>query len=199
MFLNEEDKFDEYFRSLLSLSQLGLVGDNPSTDLAFRALNSLKHEILAREGGKIKNDYMKKFGKYSLLFGTISFLLGILSNNYILQIPTLKSYLFLWSGCMLGVWLSFGTRKVILTFEDLSSLEKDLLSPYIRLLFTGSLTVVIGLLISTHVVNLELGGLSALDFLEDIKISLLIGVFCGLGEQTLSTKVSEHVNKFFDK
>jgi hypothetical protein len=97
---------------------------------------------------------------------------------------------------MAGVWLSFGTRNVVITFEDLGVLEKDRLSPAIRLVFAGLLTVVIGLLISTKAIVLELGGLSTAEFIEDTKVALLIGALCGISELALSAKVSQHARDF---
>ncbi len=196
LFLNEPKKFEEYFKSLLSLAQLGLVGNSANPSLATRALSSLKHEILAREGGRIKNQYMRELGKASLLFGLPVLFLAILIHQYANEMVTLRSFLFLWVGSMAGVWLSFGSRKIELKFEELNILEKDRLSPSIRLIFAGLLTIVVGLLVSTKAVILELGGLSTESFLENIQIPLLIGIFCGLSEQALSTKVAQHASDF---
>src|SRR5579862_4315088 len=57
LFGQDEARFQQYLRPLLSLAQLGLVGDKASPALAQRALLSLKNEILAREGGQVKNEY----------------------------------------------------------------------------------------------------------------------------------------------
>lgn len=196
LFLHEPEKFEEYFKSLLSLAQLGLVGNSANPSLAIRALVSLKHEILAREGGRIKNQYMKELGKTSLLFGLPVLLLAVIVNQYVNDLRTLQSFLFLWVGSMAGVWLSFGSRKIELKFDELNILEKDRLNPSIRVIFAGLLTIVIGLLICTKAVVFEFGGLSTNSFLENIEVPLLIGVFCGLSEQVLSNKVAQHASEF---
>jgi len=196
LFLSKPEKFEEYFKPLLSLAQLGLVGNSANPSLAIRALSSLKHEILAREGGRIKNQYMKELGKASLLFGLPVLFIAVLVHQYANNMVTLRSFLFLWVGSMAGVWLSFGSRKIELKFEELNVLEKDRLDPSIRLVFAGLLTIVIGLLISTKAVVFELGGLSTEQFLANIQIPLLIGIFCGLSEQVLSTKVAQHASDF---
>ncbi len=196
IFLNEPEKFEQYFRSLLALAQLGLVGDSANPNLAARALASLKHEILAREGGRIKNQYMKVLGKYALAFGVPVLILAVLVNIFFNEQTLLQSYLFLWVGCMAGVWLSFGSRKIELKFEELNVLEKDRLNPSIRLIFAGLLTIVVGLLISTESVVFELGGLSTSQFQTNIQVALLIGILCGISEQVLSTKISQHASDF---
>lgn len=197
LFLHEPEKFEEYFKSLLSLAQLGLVGKSANPALAMRALHSLKQEILAREGGRIKNQYMKELGKTSILFGLPILLLAIVVTQYANDLEILQSFLFLWVGSMGGVWLSFGSRKIELKFEELNVLEKDRLNPSIRVIFAGLLTIVIGLLISTKAVVFELGGLSTNSFIGSVEVSLLIGVFCGLSEQVLSNKVAQHASEFF--
>ncbi len=169
LFEDHQEKFEEYFRSLLSLAQLGLVGTSANPSLATRALSSLKQEIIAREGGRIKNQYMKELGKTSLVFGLPALLIGVLLHQFVIDLVVLKSFLFLWVGSMAGVWLSFGTRKIELSFEELNILEKDRLSHSIRLIFAGILTIVIGLLISTKAVTLELGGLSTVSFFDNIQ------------------------------
>src|SRR5438477_3608612 len=60
--VTDELRFEEYFRSLLSLSQAGLVGQTANPDLAARALNDLKQDVTARETGRIKNQYMQALG-----------------------------------------------------------------------------------------------------------------------------------------
>jgi len=196
LFAKEQEKFEEYFRSLLSLAQLGLVGNSANPGLATRALASLKHEILVREGGRIKNQYMRELGNMSLLFGIPALLIAFLIPHFAQDYPTVRSFLYLWVGSMAGVWLSFGSRKIELKFEELNILEKDRLNPSIRLIFAGLLTIVVGLMITTKAVVFELGGLSTNLFLENIQIPLLIGTFCGLSEQVLSNKVAQHASEF---
>ena len=196
LFLGERDKFEEYFKSLLSLAQLGLVGDSANPELASRALTSLKNEILTREGGGIKNKYMKDLGERARVFSLPVLLLAVLIHQFTIGLETLRSFLFLWVGGMAGVWLSFGARKIELKFEELNMLEKDQLNPSIRLVFAGLLTIVMGLLISTEALVLELGGLSTKEFQLNVQVPLIIGIFCGLSEQALSTKVAQHASDF---
>ena len=69
LFGDQTERFEEYFRPLLSLAQLGLVGASANPSLAQRALDSLKFEMVSREGAMIKNGYMKKLGKAALILG----------------------------------------------------------------------------------------------------------------------------------
>jgi hypothetical protein len=96
---------------------------------------------------------------------------------------------------MAGVWLSFGARKVTLTFQELGMLEQDRLSPAIRLVFAGILTMAIGLLLATGTVLVQIGRLSSTDFESNAKVALLIGLLCGISELALSAKVSQHAKE----
>lgn len=196
LFGDQPERFEEYFRPLLSLAQLGLVGGSANPSLAQRALDSLKFEMVSREGATIKNGYMQKLGKASLVLGLPTTLLGILIEQYAIQLSAIGCFLFLWSGCMIGVWLSFGARKIQISFEELGILEQDRLSPSVRLIFAGSLTLIIGLLIATKALVLQFGEFSTANFMTDIKVQLLIGALCGISEQALSTKVSQHAKDF---
>ncbi len=196
LFEDDSVLFEEYFRPLLALSQLGLVGDTANPSLAMRALRTLKEEIVSRQGGRIKNKYMIQLGKYSLLFGLPPLVFGIFARQYFSSINAISSFMFLWAGCMAGVWLSFGVRKIALSFDELHIMEKDRLNPVVRLIFAGLLTVVIGLLLTTGAIVMEMGSLSTKSFYSSTQVALLVGLLCGLSEQGLSTKVSQHAGEF---
>src|SRR6266404_1940433 len=126
LFSADED-FERYFRQLLSLAQAGLVGPHANPEIASGALAALKNEITAREGGKIKNRFMKSLALNALCIGTPAIMLGIvlwIFGSYwrpesSLNLFRFSNFLFLWGACMAGVWLSFGARKTFMKFEDL--------------------------------------------------------------------------------
>ena len=192
LFTSDEIRFQEYYRQLLSLAQLGLVGPSANPKLAQRALSTLKDDIVSREGSRVKNNYMMKLGKTALLIGLPAVILAIIIMTLFASLVTISSYLFMWTGCMGGAWLSFGARKLTITFEDLNILEKDRMNPIIRLIFAGLLTIVIGLLLSTKAITFEMGGLSTETITSNAQVALLIGFLCGVSEQALSAKVSQH-------
>ena len=189
-------KFDSYFRQLLSLAQLGLVGEANSS-LALRTLRNLQLQVVVQEGARIKNQYMRRLGFSALMIGFPTLVLAVCIKHFTV-LDIYSSFGFLWSGCMIGVWLSFGIRKPKLRFEDLHVLEADRLSPYVRLIFAGLLTVVLGLLISTEAIVVSIGSLSTQDLETSSKIALLIGVLCGVSEQTLSEKIGKTATSLVD-
>ncbi|PKL35838.1 MAG: hypothetical protein CVV44_20180 [Spirochaetae bacterium HGW-Spirochaetae-1] len=195
IFEDDDKKYFTYFRQLLSLSQLGLVGNSANPKLAMRALNTMKDDILSLEGGKVKNIYMLQLGKAALKLSILPFALFFIVLYFGFS-STIPYYLCSIIGSLLGVWLSFGIRKIYLKFEDLNILEKDRLNPYLRLFFSVALTIVICLLITTQAAVFEIGGLSTKNYLSKYEISFLVGVFCGISEKALSIKVGQQAAEF---
>lgn len=198
LFPEGDARFEMPFRSLLSLSQLGLVGPAAQPTLAGRALAALKAEVTVREAGRVKNQYMKRLGLRAVLLGAPALLLGGVLLLWADLDPALSHFLFLWAGCMAGVWLSFGARKMRLAFEELHVLEEDRLEPMVRLVFAGVLTLFLGLLFATGMVAVVVGEVSTAAVNTDVRVSLLIGLACGLSEQVLSTKVTQQATRLLD-
>ena len=201
----DDKDFSHYFRPLLSLAQAGLVGEHARPSVAAGALAALKNEITAREAGKIKNRYMKDLGVKAAALATIA-LAGAVGIRGVLaykqsQLPSaiqFANFLFLWAGCMAGVWLSFGARKTVFRFEDLHIPEEDRLEPFVRLFFAGLLTVIIGLIFTLKAVVVQLGGISSVSIIDSVRVSLLVGLLGGFSEQVLSTAVAKQAARMFD-
>jgi hypothetical protein len=193
-----DTRFDEYFRQLLSLAQTGLVGDTAEPKLASRTLEMLRSEITAREGGRIKNQYMRTLGVRALLLCVPVLAVAIATKLRYSNLEYLPSFLFLWSGCMIGVWLSFGARKTFIKFEDLHIPEEDRLEPLVRLIFAGFLTIAVGLLFSLKAIVITLGSISTEQINNSVRMALLIGLSGGLSEQALSKAVTKQAAHFLD-
>jgi hypothetical protein len=142
---------------------------------------------------------MKKLGAWAALAAAVPALALVAAGCASVDLSDVRPYLYLWIGCMVGVWLSFGARNVSVNFEELGVIEKDRLSPPVRLVFAGLLTLIIGLLISSEAVLVELGELSTANFTEDPKFALLIGALCGISELALSAKVSQRASELVSK
>jgi hypothetical protein len=100
-------------------------------------------------------------------------------------------------GAMAGVWLSFGTRKALLKFEDLGVLEEDRLDPMVRLVFAGLLTLIIALTFALKVVVVTMGAIRTDQIVNDPLVALLIGMLCGVSEKALSSNVTKQASNLF--
>ena len=199
--------FKNYFEQLLSLSQVGLVGENAQPKLAKRALDQVKSEITNRESGKVKNKYLRELGKKALWFGMPALLIGTILNYLhcrqvdfeCLNCVLFANLLILWAGTMIGVWLSFAITKTYITFNELTIIEKDRLEPALRLIFTGILAIIFGLLFIKKSIVLSLGDLSSDQIATDPISALLLGVILGLNEKIIGNTLTKKTSVLFEK
>lgn len=205
LFLKQDrDSFDKYFEQLYSLTEAGLVMPNATPKMASERLASLKKDVLIQEGGKVKNKYIKALGRSVSVFilAFMSFILFFYSTlqnrmEYITYLTWVNFFIML-IGTVIGVWLSFGIRKIDLKFEELHIIEEDRFEPTMRILFVSLLAVIVGLFFSTGVVVIKLGAISTDMINYDSQVAFLIGLLLGLVEKVLAEKVTEQANKFIN-
>ena len=169
----------KYFDKLLSLSQVGLVANPAQTET---------DEIVLVEGKRIKNHYMKYLGIDALIIGAIaSIVLGICF--YFTRWIGCISVLCIIIGALTGTWVSFGARKFEIEFEDLASLEKDKMTPVIRLIYIAVASLIFALLMNVGLIDVKIGNVDISMAFTDIKPALVIGVLCGLVESKIGIQV----------
>ena len=188
-------KFDRYFAKIAGIAIAGVGQDQ--TLFGNLALQALQAEIVLRESGRVKNSYVRRLGYWSagLVAGfTIAYILARNGVGPAWLLPK-REFLTLLIGSFIGSWLSFSIRKVVLSFSELSVLENDQLDPPIRLIFVAGLTLVVGLIFSTQFAEITVGNFHT-TFLGSGTYAILIGLFCGIGEQTLATTVGAEATDF---
>ncbi len=179
--------------------------------VAARLLRNFQNDLLLRHGARIKNDYMRRLGAWAAGFAgaalaLYAFLVIAQATSSIATIPVktttignvvkqFDSFLILWIGAMAGCWLSFGIRNVQLTFPALAHPESDLLQPPTRLIFTGLLAITLGLIFNVGIVQLEIGSLKT-EQVSHASVALIIGLFCGIAEQALSSTIGNRATQF---
>jgi hypothetical protein len=192
------DRFDQYRVKLFSLAQVGLQG-SADPKVARQGLTALQAEILAREGPRVKNDYMIVLGAWAIGFALVGTLIYFAlrwwaPHDWLLY--DVRNIFVLWVGTMIGTWLSFGIRRAILTMKDLSTLEADMVGPPIRLVFTGLIAGTLGLVFICAMVNVDIGGLHSADLLSRGSRALLIGILMGVSEQALPATLTRRASQF---
>jgi hypothetical protein len=173
------------------------VGDAASAEISLQALATLRAEITAREAGRIKNQYMKSLLWRAVLLAVPLFAIAAVLHAVNPQGGALSNFFVLLGGSTLGVWVSFGARKTTLRFEELHILEEDRLEPFIRLVFAGLLTVIIGLLFGLKAVVVTIGAVTTDRIMTEWPVALLIGMLSGFSEQALSSTVAKHASTLF--
>ncbi len=181
---SEQSRFNDAFEKLLILSQLGLVGNNPSPSVAMGALSVLRNEIVERDSGRVKNDFLKKCGFISIVFAAPAALASIIIFK-IYGAGFFQNLMMVWCGAMAGAWLSIASRKLDVGFDDLAKLEDDKLDPQIRLIFSGMLTLVLALFFASGILNVEIGKVKFNLWISSPITAVLLGVMAGISEKAL--------------
>jgi hypothetical protein len=219
----EKRALNEYVRKLYTIALTGLERISVP-EAAAEELASFKDAVLLQEGPRVKNTYMGRLGARAAILAVAGLVLyfGVRAAAPHLSLdllPTIvagppfitpdgtqspgtqvvrdySNFLLLWSAAMVGSWLSFGIRRVDMTFEDLARPEVDMVKPIFRLVFTGILALTLGLVFVTGMAQVSVGTLNTNDLTNAPLTAMLIGLFCGIGEQALTTTVGRRATQF---
>lgn len=185
----------KYFDKLLSLAQAGLIGETAQPDLALNSLTKLREEMVLVEGQRIKNSYMVDLGTKALILSVVAVALAIASiaTAFCSQI---SMYLFTAFGAFVGTWVSFGARKFNITFEQLSLLEEDMMSPWIRLIYIGLCSAIFLLMLNTKILSISIGSLSTTAIKDSVELQIMVGVLCGLVESKIGLNLYKKATTF---
>lgn len=192
IFSVQSDDFRNYLERAYYLAKLGTEGKNIDPVLASRSLEELREEIVISEGPAIRNKLLTIYGWKALTFFSIFGVAGLfLLKVPIPLMPQLSFFLFMVSGAMIGTWLSLGVRTKSFKFEELRILIRDHAGPYIRLSFTGVLTISTGLLMKIGALQISIGDMDSSHVTSDPMVAFTFGVLLGFTEKTLVTTFSE--------
>lgn len=186
----DESTKKKYFDKLLSLSQVGLVPEYAQTKASKLALEKLQEEIVLVEGKRIKNSYMKTLAINVLILAVITSVGAGLIDVY-LHFSMVWNVWAVIMGALIGTWVSFGARKFEICFDDLASLEKDKMNPWIRLIFISVASVIFVLFMNAGIVEIKIGGIDTATAFESLETAFIIGLICGLVESKIGVNVYE--------
>ena len=207
LFENSPIELQQYFAQLLTLAQAGLVPENAQPAISLNALQQLKNEIIDKKSGEVKNSYFKNLGIQALYLGVPPLCLALILKGLDYFIPNIDSlsnlsifanFIFVWCSSLLGIWISFGARKTILSFEELTTIEEDRLEPMMRMLFAGAIALIFSLLFYKQAITINFGTVSSKDISTDSFIAMIFGVSLGLSEQILGKKITKKAASLFD-
>jgi hypothetical protein len=212
----ESSRNQRQFRScyvrLYRLAQLGLEGKNVSPEAAGAALSSVTADLIDDEAGNVKRTHLRVLGCDGLVLGAccmaIYLFLRLTSaywtqlNSFLvtigIQSVLLANFMLLLVGCFLGVWLSYGIRTTTFTLSDLTVTDADRLTPLIRLIFAGSLAVILGIVLVIPLVEVTLGKISVTDIATRPMLAFIVGCFCGISELALPNAVAKRASDFIE-
>lgn len=196
---NQKEPFRLLYTKLFRLAQIGLEGDNPKPDVARLTLAREIDDLICSEGPRIKNAHLRRLGRWAALMSSIFLVLYVLLSvaEEVAVFPLLgiapavaRSFMILWVGTFLGVWLSYAIRKAEFQLRDLTVAEADLLEPAIRLVFSGLLANIVALFLLLGMIEVRIGSMELDSFARDPVIALLLGMVLGLNELLLPASIA---------
>lgn len=201
------EKFRIYYVRLFRIAQLGLETET-SSGLANTVLASITSDLIEDEGATMKNGHLLKLGRYAAFYSAPALLIYVIASlvapasavsiltRLHIDASFLACFAILWTGCFIGVWLSYGIRKTKISLSDLTLSDGDYLAPHIRLLFAGLLTMIVGILLALHIVELKIGSISLTDITGSPMLAFLVGLFCGISEAALPASIGSRAATF---
>jgi hypothetical protein len=209
--LHARNQFRGYYVRLYRAAQLGLEGDNVSPDISLAALSTITSDLIDDEGGHVKNRHLRDLGVHALCLSApclIAYVVLCLIAGYWpsgtaflrkihIDPVLLSSFSILLVGCFLGVWLSYGIRTTKLSLSDLTVTDSDRLTPLVRLLFAGALTMIVGIILALDLVQVKFGTYPVTNLTSDPMFAFLVGCLCGVSELVLPTQVANRANELF--
>lgn len=186
IFKNDKEELDRNFELLLSLAQAGLVKEIGNPKSAKQALENLKFDILTVQGKKLKSEYIRELGTAVFLNTVILTFVYLIFKNEVFS-----KYILVFMGAMIGSWVSFCIRKLVINFDDLVNFEKDLMPFQPRLVFIGSIALIFAMLLNNDILSISFGTLSLKTFLVTVEKNILFGILCGILDMKLATNLYE--------
>ena len=203
-------QFRIYYVRLYRLAQLGLEGSNVAPDIATAALESTTSDLIDDEAATVKRTHLRILGRNAATASALYLLVYILmrliafywtSGNAFLfhmGVSTLlvANFMLLLAGCSVGVWLSYGIRTTTFKLSDLTVTDSDRLTPVIRLIFAGSLTLILGIVFAIPLVEVKIGTIPVTNIATFPMLAFVVGCFCGVSELALPAAISKRASDF---
>jgi len=211
LYINSEGEVQEPFRlnyvRLYRLAQLGLTG-NAMPEVAKTALERVIDDLVQTEAPRVKNQHLKRLAEsvafvaawFFAFYVLIAFLdIGPVWEALSIDPEAAGSFMMLWVGTSVGVWLSYAIRKSDFKLRDLTVVDSDFLEPTTRVIFACLLATVIGMLLMLNFIDVTVGTVSISDFSSKPTIALVLGVVLGINEMMLPSSVAKRTKDIWEK
>lgn len=100
---------------------------------------------------------------------------------------------------LVGAWISYSTRPLVVTIEDMDARDISRAWGTIQLATVCAISLVLALFLSSGLLPFEVNGFRAEKVLEDPKVALTLGAVFGLTERTLPNRVVSRASKIVEK
>ena len=190
------DKYQKHIDELKNIAEDGMKSDDPKLVEVMKSADEIQEKIVKEDGPLIESSYLKQLTITAGIFAVISFIIGVALSYWAMKnieigkiIKPFTCYFFIWTGSMIGLWLSRITKRINMTKEEImKSQDKKMLS-WIRLIFAGIVAVFVFAIMKNEIFEITVGGLTPAKVTSNPEIAIIFGAFAGLLDSKLANNI----------
>ncbi|MBA0166149.1 hypothetical protein [Pectobacterium sp. CFBP8739] len=187
LFEKDKDKRLEAYEQIFQAAQVCFSGREGDFVPASQALNELKKTILSSSWIFVRNRIMGIYGLYALL---LMIILGAAQYFFHAELKNVPAVLI---GTCLGSWLFVSIKTGNIVFDEIYENISQHRSLLLRLIYCCMLSLAVTFCLLAGFFEIKLGEVSTAMISGNGIIALATGIFFGLGESSLATKLSGKV------
>lgn len=190
------------------------VGGRLSPEAAKAEIKALASDLIEDAAPHVKSRHLRELGRWAAALGAPLLLAYVLvslltpsgggGNGFVALLEQLHivpqvaaNFCLLWVGTLIGVCLSYAFRTTEFTLADLTRTDSDHLAPYLRLVITGTLSMLLVLMALVGLGDVSIGSMSISGAAEKPMLAFVVGAILGIGEQKLSGTVAQRAGDLF--
>jgi hypothetical protein len=187
LFEKDKDKRLENYEQVFQAAQVCFSGREADFVPASQALSELKKTILSSSWVFVRNRIMGIYGFYALI------LMAILGGTQYFFHNELKNVPVVLMGTCLGSWLIVSIKTGSIAFDEIYENISQHHSLLLRLIYCCTLSSAVTFCLLAGFFEIKLGEVSTAMIPSNGIVALATGIFFGMGESSLATKLSGKV------
>lgn len=184
LFENDKVRRLEAYEQVFQSAQVCFSGREADFVPASQALNELKKTILSSSWSFVRNRIMGVYGLYAL---TLMIILGMAQYFFTAELKNVPAVLI---GTCMGSWLFVSIKTKNIVFDEIYENISQHRSLLMRLIYCCTLSSAVTFCLMAGFFEIKLGEVSTALIPGNAIIALAAGIFFGLGESSLATKLS---------
>ncbi|MBK5016681.1 hypothetical protein [Pantoea sp. S62] len=187
LFEKDQDKRLENYEQVFQAAQVCFSGREADFLPASQSLSELKKTILGSSWVYVRNRIMGMYGLYALILMTI---LGLAQYFFHVELKNVPAVLI---GTCIGSWLFVSIKTGSIAFDEIYENVSQHHSLLMRLVYCCTLSSAVTFCLLAGFFEIKLGEVSTAMIPSNGIVALATGIFFGMGESSLATKLSSKV------
>lgn len=187
LFENDKVKRLEAYEQVFQSAQVRFSGRETDFVPASQVLNELKKTILSSSWVFVRNRIMGVYGLYALL---LIIILGMTQYFFTAELKNVPAVLI---GTCTGSWLFVSIKTKNIVFDEIYENMSQHRSLLMRLIYCCTLSSAVTACLLAGFFEIKIGEVSTALIPDNAIIALAAGIFFGLGESSLATRLSGKV------